>query len=156
MQALLITPPPPAAAGEPSLTAEGVDVIQEAPAPPESRAVFINKITLRTTSLLPVPSASKRGSKSLPPKNCPRRSRRLAGAEAAVVPEDLGGRTKKKAMRSLGIIDELKGITHQAQDDYAKLFQQPLSDSHLQALTALFNLSLPEDLEPRGDDVMLV
>jgi len=59
---------------------------------------------------------------------------------------DLGGRTKKKAMRSLGILDENKGIDQQAIDDYAKLFGQPLSDSQLQALAALFCWSLPDEL----------
>jgi hypothetical protein len=58
-------------------------------------------------------------------------------------------------MKSLDIIGDQEGLNQQAQDDYAKLFKQPLSESHLQALTALFNWSLPEELEPRDDDVML-
>lgn len=117
---------------------------------------FFNKITLQTAGLLPAPQFSKRGSKSSLPNNCIRRSRRLAGVEAEVVPGDLGGRAKKKAMRSLDIIDEHEGITQQAQDEYAKLFQQPLSASHLEALTALFNWRLPEELELMGEDVMVV
>jgi beta-glucosidase/6-phospho-beta-glucosidase/beta-galactosidase len=58
-------------------------------------------------------------------------------------------------MRSLDIIGDQEGLNQQALDEYAKLFRQPLSDYHLQALTALFNWSLPEELEPRDDDVML-
>ncbi|CAD6257196.1 unnamed protein product [Miscanthus lutarioriparius] len=125
------------------------------PTPPDARAVFFDKIVQRTTGLLPVPAVSKHGSKSLPPRVCLRRSRRLAGAEADVVPTDMGGRVQKKAMRSLGIINEHEGINQQAQNDYAKLFGQPLSDSHLQALTALFFWSLPEELEPGSDDVLM-
>ena len=59
-------------------------------------------------------------------------------------------------MRSLNIIDEHEGITQHAQEEYFKLFGQPLSDSHLQALTALFNWSLPEDLEPGDEDVLVM
>lgn len=58
-------------------------------------------------------------------------------------------------MRTLNIIEEHEGITPNALDEYFKLFGQPLSDSHLQALTALFNWSLPEVLEP-GDGVEMV
>jgi len=150
------TVPPPAAAGEPSCSAANVGVLQVPPTPPDARAVFFDKIVQRTTGLLPVPAVSKHGSKSLPPRVCLRRSRRLAGAEADVVPTDMGGRVQKKAMRSLGIINEHEGINQQAQNDYAKLFGQPLSDSHLQALTALFFWSLPEELEPGSDDVLMV
>jgi hypothetical protein len=128
---------------------------QAAPAPHEARSVFFNKIIQCTSSLLPVAAVNRRGGKSRPPNVCLRRSRRLAGVTAEVVSEDLGGRTKKKAMKSLDIIGDQEGLNQQAQDDYAKLFRQPLSDSHLQALTALFNWSLPEELEPRDDDVML-
>ena len=44
----------------------------------------------------------------------------------------------------------------QAQDKYFKLFGQPLSDSHLQALTALFNWSLPEDLDSGIEEVLVM
>jgi hypothetical protein len=64
-------------------------------------------------------------------------------------------RTRKKAMRSLDIISENEGISQQALDDYAKLFVQPLSDSQLHALAALFNWSLPDGLGQGEDTEML-
>jgi hypothetical protein len=70
-------------------------------------------------------------------------------------PEDLERGTRKKVMRALDIIGENEGIDQQAQDEYAKLFGQPLSDSHLQALTALFNWSLPDDLGQGADEELL-
>ena len=85
----------------------------------------------------------------------PRRSRRLTGATAEFLPDDLSKRTKKKAMRSLDILSENEGIDQQAQDDYAKLFRHPLSDSHLRALSALFKWSLPEDFGQGADSEML-
>ena len=54
---------------------------------------------------------------------------------------------KKKAMQALDIIDEHEGIDQQALDEYAKLFGQPLCESHIRALTALFNWILPADLD---------
>jgi len=83
-------------------------------------------------------------------------NRQVAGVEAEVIPADLGGRPRKKAMRSLNIIDEHGSLTQQAQDKYFKMFRRPLSDSHLQALTALFNWSLPEDLESGIEEVLVM
>jgi hypothetical protein len=58
-------------------------------------------------------------------------------------------------MRTLELIEENEGIDQQALDDYAKLFKHPLPDSHLQALSALFNWSLPEVFgEGEGDEMM--
>jgi beta-glucosidase/6-phospho-beta-glucosidase/beta-galactosidase len=53
-------------------------------------------------------------------------------------------------MRTLELIEEHEGIDQQALDDYAKLFAQPLPDSHLQALATLFHWSLPEILGEDG------
>jgi hypothetical protein len=46
-------------------------------------------------------------------------------------------------MRSLKIIGEQEGIDQQAQEEYVKLFEEPLSDSHVQALAALFKWNIP-------------
>lgn len=54
-------------------------------------------------------------------------------------------------MRALDILGESEGINQQAQDEYAKLFKHPLADSHVQALAALFNWSVP-DVFGQGDD----
>ncbi|KAF0920178.1 hypothetical protein E2562_033676 [Oryza meyeriana var. granulata] len=48
-------------------------------------------------------------------------------------------------MSSLGIIDEHDGIDQHAQDEYAQLFGQQLSSSHLQALVALLGWVPPEE-----------
>jgi beta-glucosidase/6-phospho-beta-glucosidase/beta-galactosidase len=58
-------------------------------------------------------------------------------------------------MRTLQLIEEHEGIDQQALDDYAKLFKQPLPDSHVQALAALFHWSLPENLGEGEDGALL-
>jgi hypothetical protein len=89
-----------------------------------------------------VPAINKRRRKTQPPGETPRRS------------NDLERRTRK-VVRALDIIDENEGIDQQARDEYAKLFGHKLSDSHLQALTALFNWSLPDDFGQGGDEELL-
>ena len=138
--------PPPAAVG----------LLPSSTAAPDAQTAFLDKITRRTSSLLPGPSVSRHRGMSVPPRVCAHRSHRLVGVEAEVIPADLGGRPRKKAMRSLNIIDEHGSLTQQAQDEYFKLFGRPLSDSHLQALTALFNWSLPEDLESGIEEVLVM
>jgi hypothetical protein len=121
------------------------------PSPSEARAAFLGRLTRRVDGLLPMSVINKRRCKSQLSGATPRRSRRIAGAGVEFILDDLGRRTKKKAMRALDILDETEGISQQAQDDYAKLFRHPLSDSHVQALAALFNWSLP-DVFGQGDD----
>jgi hypothetical protein len=58
-------------------------------------------------------------------------------------------------MRALNIIGENEGITQQAQDEYSKLFGHRPSASHIQATTALFNWSLPEELGHDADGDLL-
>jgi hypothetical protein len=115
---------------------------------------FIDKLTRRTSGLLAVP-VNKRRSKTLPPGATPRRSRRLAGATVEFDINDLERRTKKKVMRNLELIEENEGIDQQALSEYAKLFQHPLSDFHIRALSALFNWSLPEDFGEGEEDEVL-
>lgn len=112
-----------------------------------ARNAFIAKLARHTAGHLPVPTINKRCTKAMPLGQTPRRSRRLAGAQVEFKPDDLDRRSKKKVMRSLEIIGEQDGIDQQTQDDYAKIFGQPLSDLHLQALAALFKWSIPEDLD---------
>lgn len=78
------------------------------------------------------------------PGQTPRRSRRLAGVQAEFQMDELEKRSKKKAMHTLHIIDEQEGIDQQAQSDYNKLFGEPLSNVHVEALAALFKWSLPD------------
>lgn len=49
------------------------------------------------------------------------------------------------------MVNEHDAIDQQALDDYAKLFEQPLSESHIKALAALFNCHIPDDCSK--DDV---
>lgn len=77
----------------------------------------------------------------------PRRSRRLAGATVEFQPDDqVARRPKKKILRTLDIINERDRIDEYAQQEYEKLFGQPLSDARAQALAELFNWSIPEGL----------
>jgi hypothetical protein len=45
-------------------------------------------------------------------------------------------------MKALKIIDEKGSVDQQAEEDYAKIFSEPLSDSHVEVLAALFGWSL--------------
>jgi hypothetical protein len=49
-------------------------------------------------------------------------------------------------MRALHVIKESEGFSHEALDDYGKPFGQPLPNSHVQALAALFGWATPEDV----------
>jgi hypothetical protein len=51
---------------------------------------------------------------------------------------------QRRRLRTMGIIGEHDGITQQGQDAYSNLFATPLADVHLEALTALFNWSIPD------------
>ncbi|CAO2189399.1 unnamed protein product [Urochloa humidicola] len=123
--------------------------------PTDPRQAFISKLTQHTSSLLPVPAISNRRSKLLLGET-PRCSHHLAGADVEFQPDDYTGRSKKKAMRALKIIEEREGINQQAQDDYAKLFGHPLPDEHLKALAMLFNWSLPDGFDQEDEETVLL
>ena len=155
----------PSAAGGPSALplATGMDGVVGSPVTPaavraapmlSAQADFINKLARRAVGLLPIPRTNKRKGRSRLPGEASRQSRRLAGKKVEFGPEDLERRMKKKAMQSLDILDEHEGIDQQAMDDYARLFGQPLSDPHVQALAALFNWSLPEELGPGNEEIV--
>jgi hypothetical protein len=48
-------------------------------------------------------------------------------------------------MRTLEVIREHEGINSAALDEYAKLFSQTLSESHLFALACLFGWRTPDE-----------
>jgi len=120
----------------------------------DAQAAFLDKVARRAGGLLPAPAINKCRGKTLPSGATPRRSRRLAGAKIEFGVNDLERRTKKKATRTLDLIEEHEGIDQQALDEYSKLFTQPLPDSHVQALAALFNWSLPDALGVDDRDVL--
>jgi hypothetical protein len=127
---------------------------QHAAQPLSDREVFINKITAHTAAILPL-KIQHRKVKALQQGQTPRRSHRIVGAAAEFKPGDLE-RSKKKVMRSLQIIGEQEGIDQQAQEEYAKLFQGPLSDSHVQALAALFKWNIPAALMQEEDGMSIL
>jgi hypothetical protein len=71
---------------------------------------------------------------------------RWAGVEFNM--QDLEIRATKQVMRSLKVITENAGINQQAVEDYENLFQHSLSQSHVEALAALFGWKTPGNLFP--------
>jgi hypothetical protein len=68
-------------------------------------------------------------------------------------PADMTARSKKKTMKVLKVIPE-NGIDHQAGEDYKKLFSEPLSDTHMQVLAALFGWPYPMGEATRASEVV--
>jgi hypothetical protein len=68
---------------------------------------------------------------------------------------DMSRRSKKKAMQTLGVIGDNVGIDQQAQEEYAKLFSEPLSATHIAALAALFGWRSLEEQSVAMVDVAL-
>jgi hypothetical protein len=112
--------------------------------PPPSREAFITRIARQTVSILAVPSTVKRCTKANLAGQTPRRSCRLAGIQAEFNMSELERRSRKKAMRALGIITEQEGVTEQAQEDYANVFKQCITEMQVEALAALFNWAIPD------------
>jgi hypothetical protein len=56
-------------------------------------------------------------------------------------------RNKKKVTRALNIIGEFEGISHDALDEYSKIFTSSTSmvNSHAQALAALLGWTVPAE-----------
>jgi beta-glucosidase/6-phospho-beta-glucosidase/beta-galactosidase len=57
-------------------------------------------------------------------------------------------RGEKQVMRTLKVITENASINQQAVEDYENLFQHPLTQSHVEALAALFGWETPGNLFP--------
>jgi hypothetical protein len=57
---------------------------------------------------------------------------------------ELERRSRKKAMRALGIITERDGVSEQAQEDYANVFKQCITEMQVEALATLFNWAIPD------------
>jgi hypothetical protein len=112
------------------------------------REDFVNNICRRPLGILPVPDniTQRHQPPPSPFVSAPRRSRRVAGIGVEFQMQDLGGRSTKRAMRTLQIITESKGISQEAIEGYKKLFTHPLSQCHIEALSALFGWSTPPDL----------
>jgi hypothetical protein len=141
-------PAPPA----PTLGLSDGEVVVAAPSAEASaitsaartRENFINSITSKTSKILDAPCAPVKR-KPRAPAAAPRRSRRIAGAGAEYSVDPDQGRCKKRVMRTLEVIREHEGINSAALDEYAKLFSQTLSESHLFALACLFGWRTPDE-----------
>jgi hypothetical protein len=117
----------------------------DSPISDQLRSSFRCRVTKSTVHILPAPQTGRPGAANstvVPP----RRSRRIAGigVENLATSSDGQTRFRKKVMRVLHVIDENEGINPEALDRYSKLFDKPLSPSHIQALAALFGWSAPE------------
>jgi hypothetical protein len=104
---------------------------------------FIDNITTKISAMLPVPASSSQRVRGSAPSSTPRRSRRLAGAGVEFHATDLTTRAKKRTMKALKIIGENGSIDQHAEDEYARIFSEPLSDQHIRALATLFGWAFP-------------
>jgi hypothetical protein len=68
---------------------------------------------------------------------------------------EMARRSTKNVMKSLNIIGENDGVNQKAQEDYSKLFSEPLSSTHLQALPALFGWSNLESNNMENSEVVI-
>jgi hypothetical protein len=99
---------------------------------------FLNMVKCQVPTILPMPSFKELANMVAAPGLTPRRSHRIAKAGVEFHMGDMSRRSTKKAMRNLGVIGENENIDHQVQEEYARLFSEPLSDIHIVALAALF------------------
>lgn len=72
----------------------------------------------------------------------------IAGAGVEFNMQDLENRATKQVMRTLRVITENASINQQAVKDYENLFQHPLTQSHVEALAALFGWETLGNLFP--------
>lgn len=94
--------------------------VREAPATPASRPQRKRAVSVATTL---------------------RRSRRIANS---VGPTNTVQKAQTVLMRKLGIIDTQQPMSQEAREAYARLFEHPLSPSHIAALAALFGWTVPD------------
>jgi hypothetical protein len=106
-------------------------------------------LVLQNQSLVsfPIRPPQKRRSAQLPPDFVPRRSSRLArkGFKSS---EDAPIRhIQHDLIRRLGIASGKEAVSTEALDKYGRFFSNPLSESHIKALVALFGWTVPENVE---------
>lgn len=59
---------------------------------------------------------------------------------------DMSSRATRKAMKALRIISDSEGVSQEALEHYVNLLKHPLSQCHVDALSALFGWNTPADL----------
>jgi hypothetical protein len=130
------------------LTQNGSDAEDDGLTGRSHKENFVNDICRRPSGILSVPENITQ--RQHPPPStfvsASRRSRQVAGIGVEFQMQDLGSRSTKKSMRTLQIIIEYEGISQEAIEEYKKLFTHPLSQCHIEALSALFGWNTPPDL----------
>jgi hypothetical protein len=111
----------------------------------------LEKITKPVVQLLPMPVAKKRSCKTS--AVAPRRSRRVAGVKPCSLGPVITG-AQRKVIRSLGLAAKDEAIDQKAQDNYCKLFEGQLTDSHLTALAAIFGWQAERFDDFRGPELL--
>ncbi|WVZ94677.1 hypothetical protein U9M48_040542 [Paspalum notatum var. saurae] len=130
-------------AGPPSLTGLVEDGPPEVPAPEQpSEADKTLKIKILK---------KKAGENVHPPAL--HHSRRVAGAKPCS-PGPIVTAAQRKVIKSLGLSDGKEVIDQKAQDDYSKLFEQPLTDVDLSALAAIFGWQTDLVVDVRGWELL--
>lgn len=115
------------------------------PCLPSPKDLFLSKVVKAVGTVLPAPKINKRRTKNPPPDSTPpppRRSRRKAGLDPEVI-QPAQAKARKGVMRSLGLDAPHVHLQQQELEDYARLFQHPLSDYQINALASLFGLAPP-------------
>jgi hypothetical protein len=113
------------------------------------QSFFIHQQNVQASSdgrLQPPPMLKRRP--KLPPGVTSRWSHRIVGLGAEPHQQLVSGhsRSKKTLMHSLGVVSEEAGFSSEALDKYAVVFHNPMSETQIKALAALFGWSLPVEL----------
>lgn len=115
------------------------------PPPMSPKTAFLAKVTKPVGVMMPPPPAPKRRKKTLPSDFKPRRSRQVA----RLSPES-NTLAATAVCRQLGFTEGGNKVSAESLEQYSKVFEQPLSQSHLRALAALFGFEAPPDAEVRS------
>ena len=108
-------------------------------------------VTKKKDGLLPPPVPLRRRNKQLPPDFIPRRSSRLAKRRT---PNDATRQIQFELLRTMDIGDADEAFSDKALEKYGRLFNSPLSESHIKALAALFGWSVPVDIHLQDVQVL--
>lgn len=131
---------------------------EEASAPTSLPAQqFLEEITTPAPAmepmLSPTPNCRPRNARSLRTATSVRRSRRIA---ACGITGTAVGRAQTVLMRKLGILQADQGLSQEARDAYAQLFEHPLSRPQLTALASIFGWTVPNSFEARSADLLVI
>ncbi|KAJ1280717.1 hypothetical protein BS78_04G253900 [Paspalum vaginatum] len=110
---------------------------------------FIAEISLAVDGILQKPAAPRRRVKHLPPDFTLRRSERLKNKQGK--PSSAKLQTQRDLMQQLDLVEANATIGDQELQGYCSLFDQPLSQSHVAALAALFGWLPPPPWDAPGE-----